>query len=99
MSNNHEKVCPNCGVKGIERTIMTGSVWVELGLLLLFILPGFIYSIVCRRRVKVCPGCNLPGMIPANSPRGRALIKEMGIEESKTESAIEKKSNDENFIV
>lgn len=43
----------------------------------IIIIPALIYSIWrLSSKYKACPECKHPSMIPANSPKGRKLIKE-----------------------
>lgn len=68
-------LCPNCGTKGIQKSITKGSIFIELILWLLFIVPGLIYSLWrLASRYKACPVCKQPGMIPLNSPRAQQIL-------------------------
>ena len=70
-------VCPNCGYVGKPKVKIKGSFAVELVLWLLFIVPGLIYSIWrYSGKYYSCPKCGYENMIPADSPRGRKLIRE-----------------------
>ena len=51
--------CPNCKYEGYGKHIIKGSVAVELGLWLLFMFPGLVYSIWRHSTKKlVCPECD-----------------------------------------
>jgi len=69
-------VCTNCGYLGHGKRSMKGSFAMEVLLWLLFLLPGFIYSIwrLTTRANNVCPKCSHPNMIPADTPIGQELI-------------------------
>ena len=66
--------CPHCGTVGAPLTITKGSMSVEVLLWLFFLLPGLFYSIWrLASRYEGCPTCKQPGMIPADSPKARAM--------------------------
>lgn len=70
-------ICSNCGYMGSSKTLTKGSCLIELILWFVFIIPGLIYTIWrISSRQGVCPACQYPNMIPANTPRGQKLIKE-----------------------
>jgi len=72
MSN--EKICPNCGFKGREKTYTKGNIGLEMVLWLFFLLPGLIYSIWrLSSRYRGCPKCGAPNMLPLDSPLGQKL--------------------------
>jgi len=54
-----EIVCSNqyCRYKGPPREIQHGSFWLGALLCLLFVVPGVLYFIFCRRVEWVCPHC------------------------------------------
>lgn len=70
-------ICTSCGGIGRPRTIIRGNFCIEIVLWLLFLVPGIIYSIWrVSTRIKVCPQCEKPSMIPIDSPVGQKLLKE-----------------------
>jgi hypothetical protein len=72
---NGEQYCPTCGTIATPKRTTKGSFWIELALWLLFLLPGFLYSLWrLTSRYDACPKCGAPGMIPTTSPRARAAI-------------------------
>lgn len=72
-------ICPACGAQGPVKTETPGSFLLELLLWLFFLLPGLVYSIWrLAARKKVCASCGAAGLIPADSPRGRQLRRELG---------------------
>ena len=57
--NMNEIQCPNCKYEGPGKHIMKGAVWLEIVLWLLFIVPGFIYSVWrLTKQIWVCPECD-----------------------------------------
>ena len=75
-------ICTNCGFSGPGKRSMKGSFIIELGLWLFLIIPGLIYSIWRQgtKAYNVCPKCSYPNMIPSDTPIGKKLISEYGIE-------------------
>jgi hypothetical protein len=71
-------VCTRCGEQtDTLRRETRGSIWIEIILWLMFILPGVFYSIwrMTTRR-DVCPACASDQLVPADSPVGQRLIRE-----------------------
>ena len=68
-------VCTRCGTTTPRpKTFTKGSIIVELFLWLMFLLPGLLYSVWrLSTRYRGCPACGSPELIPADSPRARAL--------------------------
>lgn len=70
-------VCSVCGHHGETNNETPGSLLIEIVLWCSFLVPGIIYSIWRHSAKKdVCGKCSSPALIPADSPRGRKLIKE-----------------------
>ena len=73
-------ICVQCGSVGKPKKTARGSFLVEIGLWLLFLLPGLIYSL--WRLSTKRPTCRTCGagdsMVPLYSPRGRQLAAEFG---------------------
>lgn len=66
--------CVNCGTVGAPKTYTKGSMGMELLLWLAMIVPGVLYSLWrLTSRYKGCPQCGAANMIPADSPKARAL--------------------------
>ena len=70
------QICTVCNNIGKPKKFTPGSIFIEIFLWLFFILPGLLYSIWrLSGRYEACGVCGAPGMIPANSPRGRQLMR------------------------
>lgn len=69
-------ICEACYSKVEGKKVYTpGSFGMELALWVLFILPGIIYSIWrLAGRYSGCPVCGHDRLVPADTPRGRALL-------------------------
>ncbi len=64
-----EKLCRNCGYQGPAKTIIKGSIFIEILLWICFFIPGLIYSLWrVTSRYKACPKCKTPNMISLDSP-------------------------------
>lgn len=76
VSDTGSMVCQNCGTRGEPKTIIKGSIAIEIVLWLCFILPGLIYSL-WRLTTKQpgCPACGQTSMIGITTPKGRQLIE------------------------
>lgn len=71
-------VCRHCGHVGPDTKKTPGSFVLELLLWLCFLLPGFIYSIWRHAaRHRACEKCGSKEILPADTPMGRKLVKEM----------------------
>lgn len=72
-------ICTDCGsqINPVKHT--QGSFIMEIGLWLLLLVPGLIYSIwrITSKRL-VCPKCKSEKFIPLDSPRGQAVLKQLG---------------------
>jgi hypothetical protein len=69
-----QSICTNCGYVGYPKKTTKGRFLVELGLWILFLLPGIIYSIWrLSSRYEACPKCKNASMIPLDSPIGKEL--------------------------
>ena len=70
------QACRNCGFVGVGQKQIQGWLFVELLLWVTFIIPGIAYSIwrYCGPR-NVCPKCGLGTMVPGDTPRGQAIIR------------------------
>lgn len=76
ISKTGSIVCPSCGTRGEPKTITRGSTLIELVLWLCLIVPGLIYSIWrLTTRQEGCPACGAIGVIPADTPNGRKIVK------------------------
>ncbi len=68
-------ICEKCYYLGPTKTATKGNTGVEFLLWVSFIIPGIIYSRWRRStRSRVCPECESPNIIPANSPKGKKLL-------------------------
>lgn len=71
-----KKICPNCGHTGRPRYEARGTFRVEILLWLLFIVPGFLYTLWREtNRRPVCRKCGYEHLIPLDTPRGMELTK------------------------
>jgi cellulose synthase/poly-beta-1,6-N-acetylglucosamine synthase-like glycosyltransferase len=71
-------VCTTCGYQGTAVVKTRGSIWLEIILWLLFIVPGLIYSVWrLTTRGDACASCGATTLVPATSPIGRKLIADM----------------------
>lgn len=73
-----ELICINCGYKGKPTKVTRGSIFIELILWPIFIVPGLVYTI-WRLTTKyfACPKCNATDLIPLDSPKGKKFLKEL----------------------
>ena len=72
-----QNICPHCGTKADPEMMVKGSLLIEIILWLCFIIPGLIYSLWrLSNKISVCPKCEQPGMIGADTPRGQLLVKQ-----------------------
>lgn len=68
-------LCLKCGFQGKPKLFTKGSIFIELILWLLLIIPGLIYSIWRHTtRYKGCPKCHEPNMIPLDSPVAQRFL-------------------------
>lgn len=68
-------VCPNCGFIGKGK--MKGSIFVELFLFMMLIIPWILYWLWRGSQKKtVCPKCGSKEMVPVTTPRGKKLVEE-----------------------
>ncbi len=68
-------LCTNCGYQGQSIMITKGSFLVEIVLWLLFILPGFIYTMWrFLGKYEGCPECLKDTLIPINSPKAQRIL-------------------------
>jgi len=72
-----EMMCTNCGHVGKPKRYTKGSMIVELGLWICFLIPGLIYSIWrLSSRYDGCPKCRASNMVPLTSPVAQKLLQE-----------------------
>jgi hypothetical protein len=72
-------VCRDCGSTTMKpKTVTKGSFAMEIVLWLLFLLPGFCYSVWrMTTRHKACPACSGEGLLPTNTPLGQKLLTQV----------------------
>ena len=71
-------ICRNCGMTSEPKRVTPGSIWLEILLWLCAIVPGILYStwrIV--KRSNRCAGCGSADLVPADSPMGQKLARDM----------------------
>jgi hypothetical protein len=75
-----EMDCQDCGSFGGFRTLVKGSLSVEIVLWACFLVPGMIYSIWrLITAERVCPMCGSPNMIQVDSPTfGLVAVRAQG---------------------
>lgn len=67
-------ICTMCKSVGYPKQVTPGSIWIEILLWLLMIVPGLLYSIWrLISRKEVCSQCGNPTLIPLDTPAGREL--------------------------
>lgn len=72
------RFCTQCGHIARPGTETPGSIWIEAILWLAFIVPGLIYSVWRHnKRHAACPKCGSAALIPADSPKAQAAIRQM----------------------
>jgi hypothetical protein len=72
---SREVYCRNCGTVGKYKKRVRGWFALELLLWLMFIVPGFCYSIWrLSSKDKVCAACGSEAILPADSPQAQRLI-------------------------
>ncbi|ACL71485.1 hypothetical protein Tgr7_0387 [Thioalkalivibrio sulfidiphilus HL-EbGr7] len=72
-------ICSRCGTANKARTHTRGSIFIEILLWLMFIIPGLIYSIWrLTTRGKVCGVCGSADLVPLTSPAGQELSARYG---------------------
>ncbi len=73
-----EFVCTKCGYSGKPKKVAKGSILVEIVLWCCLFVPGFCYSVWRMiSKYNACPNCKGDSMIPADSPMGQKLIKDL----------------------
>lgn len=67
-------ICTTCGSIGTPHTITRGSFMMEVGLWILILLPGILYSIWrLTTRYKACMQCGGGDLVPVHTPMGKKL--------------------------
>lgn len=70
-----EKFCTTCGTVAKPKSVTRGSVWLELVLWLMFIIPGLLYSIWrLTTRHHACRACGAQTLVPVDSPVAKARL-------------------------
>ena len=70
-------ICPHCGADGYPKIIVPGSSVIALLMILFFIVPAVIYTLLRQIGTRrECPLCGNEGMVPADSPGGLQLEKQ-----------------------
>lgn len=91
---NAKFICRSCGWTGDEgKTVTRGNFATELVLWLCLVVPGLIYSLWrVSSRYEACPSCGGKELIPTDSPIGRQLGAQLGVEsraaDARTPSAL-----------
>lgn len=68
------KVCTVCGGISVPKTIVKGSILIEIFLWLSFIFPGVLYSLWrMTTKSKGCKACGSLSMVELDSPVGKKL--------------------------
>ena len=68
-------ICGNCGTQDKIKWVAKGSIFIEIILWLMFLIPGLIYS-VWRQSTKqrTCKACDSTNLVPKNTPIGEKLV-------------------------
>lgn len=67
--------CLNCGSVAKPKRFTKGSIWTEIFLYILMILPGVLYTLWrLTSKYTGCPRCGAPNMIPTTSPKAVAAL-------------------------
>ena len=78
-----EYVCDNCHHIGPAISKTPGSIFFEIVLWIIFILPGVLYSIYrLISKKQVCSVCESDQLIPIDSPRGKELVDQINSKQS-----------------
>lgn len=68
-------VCIDCGTAGKPKRVAPGSIVVEIGLWILLLVPGLIYSLWrVSSKYDACPACGSKHLVPASSPVGQRAL-------------------------
>lgn len=74
-----QHVCTVCHTVSTPGTRTPGSLMIEL-VLWIFIVPGLIYTLWRHSaRGKVCRACGSTNIVPAKTPAGRKLLRDLGM--------------------
>lgn len=78
------KVCPECGFIGKGK--MQGTIFIEIVLWLMFILPGLLYTLWRYTQIRsICPKCGCKNMIPVTAPKGKILVEQYNAPDKATD--------------
>ena len=73
-------LCTSCHSQVSAKLKNKGSMGLEFLLWLFFIVPGFIYSLWrLTNKERLCPQCGSKDLIPMDSPRAQAILKQAQI--------------------
>lgn len=73
-----DSFCKACGHSGPSKTVVRGSIWLELILWLCFLIPGFIYSVWrLTGKTSACTECGSHDLVPPNSPVALAIKRQI----------------------
>ena len=73
-----QTICTSCGSTAPSKTVTRGSFLIEVILWLCFIIPGVLYSLWrLTTRSQACSACGATSLVPADSPMGRKLAKDL----------------------
>lgn len=81
------QICKDCGFCGSPKKETPGSIWLEIGLWIIFFPIGIIYSIwrLCATKKMICPKCqHADSMVPVSTPAGKALSEQYKIQLGET---------------
>ena len=74
-----EVLCQACGTVGKPRVRNRGSSAIEIILWMLFLVPGFCYSLWrMGRKDKSCRTCRSSAVIPVDSPMAQQWLRQQG---------------------
>lgn len=84
METGTQYIYSYCGTIGQPVKYTPGSIWIEILLWCMFIIPGVIYSVWrLASKTKVCAVCKKDTMIPLETPLGQKIYREMYLDMQK----------------
>lgn len=74
------RICTTCGFFGRPRWELAGEAWLEVLLWLVFLLPGFLYTVYRHvKKSQRCPSCGGTALVPPASPVGLDLVSRLHV--------------------
>ena len=77
-------ICSSCGEVDKLKSVVHGSIFIELILWLCFIIPGLVYSIWRHTtKHKECSSCGCGELLKVTSPKGKLIFEELHLDGNK----------------